>query len=209
MDGFAADRVVDDFVVGCLTRRDLAVRLMALGAAMGGVFAAVGLLVRAAEQSPPTFSAQSVDHVALSVTDVARSAEWYVRHLGLRVTSQDESSAFLGCPGGDFLALFKSPRPGLNHYSFAIRGYDQQDAARRLQAAGLTPKPRGGRMYFDDPDGIEAQVSRRKPASVHRSPSPAEGCPIGRWPEATAMLSWFHPCDFERRCASSELGVAW
>ncbi|HSD29986.1 MAG TPA: VOC family protein [Vicinamibacteria bacterium] len=159
MDGFAADRVVDDFVAGRLTRRDLAVRLMALGAAMGGAPAAAGPLVRAAEQSPPTFSAQSVDHVALSVSDVSRSAEWYGRHLGLRVTRQDESSAFLSCAGGDFLALFRSPRAGLNHYSFGIRGYDQQDAARRLRDAGLIPKPRGGRLYFDDPDGIEVQVS--------------------------------------------------
>jgi catechol 2,3-dioxygenase-like lactoylglutathione lyase family enzyme len=93
------------------------------------------------------------------VSDVSRSAEWYAQHLGLRLTRQDESSAFLSCAGGDFLALFKSPRAGLNHYSFGIQGYDQQDAARRLREAGLTPKPRGGRLYFDDPDGIEVQVS--------------------------------------------------
>jgi catechol 2,3-dioxygenase-like lactoylglutathione lyase family enzyme len=158
MDGLYADRVVDDFVAGRLTRRDLVLRLTALGAALGGTPAGAWPS-GGAEPAPPTFSAQSVDHVALSVSDVSRSAEWYVRHLGLRVTRQDDSSAFLSCAGGDFLALFKSPRAGLNHYSFGIRGYDQQDAARRLQAAGLTPKPRGGRMYFDDPDGIEVQVS--------------------------------------------------
>jgi catechol 2,3-dioxygenase-like lactoylglutathione lyase family enzyme len=149
MEGYDADRVVDDFVAGRLTRRDLVTRLMALGAAMA----------EAAEEFAPTFSAQSVDHVALSVSDVSRSAEWYARHLGLRMTRQDASSAFLSCAGGDFLALFKSSQAGLNHYSFGVRGYDQQDAARRLRAAGLTPKARGGRMYFDDPDGIEVQVS--------------------------------------------------
>jgi catechol 2,3-dioxygenase-like lactoylglutathione lyase family enzyme len=159
MDGFDADRVVDDFLAGRLARRDLVVRLLALGAALGGAPAAARPLGRAADPSPPTFSAQSVDHVALSVSDVSRSAEWYARHLGLRVTRQDASSAFLSCAGGDFLALFQSPRAGLNHYSFGIPGYDPQVAARRLQAAGLTPKPRGGRMYFDDPDGIEVQVS--------------------------------------------------
>ena len=41
----------------------------------------------------------------------------------------------------------------------ADRVVDEFVAARRLQAAGLTPKPWGGRMYFDDPDGIEVQVS--------------------------------------------------
>lgn len=158
MDGFDADRVVDDFVAGRLTRRELVLRLTALGAALGA--APPGARPSGGgEPAPPTFAAQSVDHVALSVSDVSRSAEWYIRHLGLRVTRQDDSAAFLSCAGRDFLALFRGPHAGLNHYSFGIRGYDQQDAARRLQAVGLTPKPRGGRMYFDDPDGIEVQVS--------------------------------------------------
>jgi catechol 2,3-dioxygenase-like lactoylglutathione lyase family enzyme len=100
-----------------------------------------------------------VDHVALSVTDVPRSLEWYVRHLGLGVTSRGPTSAFLRCPGGDFLALFQGSRPGLHHYSFGVQGYDQQEAARRLREAGLAPKPRDGRIYFDDPHGIEVQVS--------------------------------------------------
>jgi len=157
MSGSEADRVVDEFVAGRLTRRHLIARLTALGAALTG--AAPGRAAGAAQAAGPTFSARSVDHVALSVTDVARSAEWYVRHLGLRVTSEGGTSAFLGCPGGDFLALFAGPRPGLHHFSFGIPDYDQQEAARRLREAGLTPRPRGGRMYFDDPDGIEVQVS--------------------------------------------------
>jgi hypothetical protein len=150
-----AERAVDQFVAGRLTRRDLITRLMALGAAFGGAPAARA----AAADGAPTFSAEAVDHVALSVTDVARSRDWYVRHLGLRVTSDGGSSAFLSCRGGDFLALFQGGPPGLHHYSFGIPAYDQQEAARRLRAAGLTPKLRGGRTYFDDPDGIEVQVS--------------------------------------------------
>jgi len=151
-----ADRVVDQFVAGRLPRRDLIARLLALGAALG---AAPPVRSAAAADADPTFSAQTVDHLALSVTDVARSRDWYVRHLGLRVTSDSGSTAFLGCAGGDFLALFRGSPPGLHHFSFGIPGYDQQEAARRLREAGLTPKPRGGRMYFDDPDGIEVQVS--------------------------------------------------
>jgi hypothetical protein len=159
MGGSEADRIVDDFVAGRLTRRDLIARLTALGAALTGTPGLDRTAGAAATEGRPSFSAQSVDHVALSVTDVPRSAEWYLRHLGLRVMSQGRTSAFLGCAGGDFLALFQGSRPGLHHYSFGIPDYDQQDAARRLREAGLTPKPRGGRMYFDDPDGIEVQVS--------------------------------------------------
>jgi len=40
-----------------------------------------------------------------------------------------------------------------------IANYDPVDAVARLKAAGLTPRREGGRVYFDDPDGIECQVA--------------------------------------------------
>jgi len=150
-----SDRVVDEYLAGRLTRRQMVLRLMALGAAAGG---AGGAARAATQDGAPTFQAKAVDHVALSVTDLDRSAAWYERHLGLRVTSRDAESVFLSV-GDDFLALFKGEMSGLHHYSFAIDGYDQQENARRLREAGLTPKLRGNRTYFDDPDGIEVQVS--------------------------------------------------
>jgi len=150
-----ADRALDDFLTGRLSRRQLLARLMALGAAAGANRIAAAL----EPGDAPTFHAQSIDHIALSVTDIPRSRDWYVRHLGLRVASESDTSCFLDC-GADFLALFKGDRSGLHHYSFAIPEYDQQDAARRLRDAGLTPKLRGRRIYFDDPDGIEVQVSQ-------------------------------------------------
>ena len=55
------------------------------------------------------------------------------------------------------LALFKGEKPGLYHYCYSIA--DPADAVARLKAAGLAPKRRGDRVYFDDPDGIECQVA--------------------------------------------------
>ncbi len=154
-----ANGVVDAFLRGDLSRRALVAKLMAMGAAAAGL----GRVARAAAQAGeggPTFEAQSVDHIALSVTDIGRSREWYVKHLGLRVTSESRTSCFLDCGGRDFVALFKGEAPGLHHFSFGIAEYDQGKAAERLKAAGLTPKLRGQRIYFDDPDGIEVQVSQ-------------------------------------------------
>jgi len=158
MNATNADGIVNDYLAGRLSRRQLIASLMSLGAAAAGF----GRAVRAADENgEPTFKAKSIDHVALNVTDIKRSRDWYVKHLGLRVASESETSCFLDFGAGDdFLALFKNEQPGLDHYSFAIPDYDQQDAARRLRDAGLTPKPRGGRMYFDDPDGVEVQVSQ-------------------------------------------------
>ncbi len=151
-----SDHIVNEFMVGRLSRRQLIRQLMAMGAATSGA----GALARAAQQeNGSTFQARSIDHVALSVTDIDRSRAWYERHLGLRTTSVSETSAFLDC-GPDFLALFKGEKPGLHHYSFSIPDYSQKSAAERLREAGLTPKLRGRRTYFDDPDGIEVQVSQ-------------------------------------------------
>ena len=115
----------------------------------------------AQDDAAPTFQARSVDHIALTVADIPRSRDWYTRHLGLRVTSESDTACFLNCENNrDFLALFKGEPAGLHHYSYAIENYTQADAADRLRAAGLAPKLRGRRIYFDDPDGIEVQVSQ-------------------------------------------------
>jgi len=151
-----SDRIVNEFLGGRLSRRQLITQLMAMGAAASGA----GALARAAQQeNGSTFQARSIDHIALSVTDIERSRAWYEEHLALRTTSVSRTSAFLDC-GPDFLALFKGEKPGLHHYSYAIPDYSQEGAAERLREAGLEPKLRGNRTYFDDPDGIEVQVSQ-------------------------------------------------
>jgi len=152
------DGIVNEFIAGRCSRREMIAGLMAMSAAAAGLPGRTAAAAQAAN-GPPTFQARSIDHIALRVTDIPRSLAWYQRHLGLTVASEGRTSAFLDC-GPDFLALFKSETPGLHHYSFAIPTYDQDDAAERLRAAGLTPKLRGGRTYFDDPDGIEVQVSQ-------------------------------------------------
>jgi hypothetical protein len=164
-----ADIIVKEFEAGRLSRRQLIAQLTAIGAVAAGAGISWGAKPgrgddeskgrTSADGEPSTFKASSVDHLALNVTEIPRSRDWYVRHLGLRVTREGETSCFLSAGERDFLALFKAQKPGLHHYSFAIPDYDQKEAARKLREAGLTPKLRGGRTYFDDPDGIEVQVS--------------------------------------------------
>lgn len=107
-----------------------------------------------------TFEAVGLHHIALGVSDVARSRDFYIRHLDLEVASEWlPNQCFLDC-GPNFVALFRSSTPGLHHYAYAIPDYDQRQAAERLRAAGLDPRLEGGRIYFDDPDGIVVQVSQ-------------------------------------------------
>jgi len=161
----AAQTIIDQFEHGRLTRRQLVAQLMALGAAAAGIPA----MAHGQEQSAPspaaatkpasTFAANSIDHLALSVTDVKRSVAFYQQHLGLRITRDGgEGSAFLSTSGSDFLALFRGDTPGLHHFSFGIPDYNADDASRRIEAAGLKLRRAGNRVYFPDPDGLTVQV---------------------------------------------------
>jgi catechol 2,3-dioxygenase-like lactoylglutathione lyase family enzyme len=153
-----AETLVEDFERGQLSRRQLVSRLMGLGAALT-------MMPRAAEASQgdsSTFQATGLDHVALNVSSVPRSRDFYIKHLGLKVIRDGgEDNCFMG--GGDdfFLTLFKGDKPGLNHYCYAIRGYTADQAEAKLKAAGLKPRREDNRLYFPDPDGIEVQIAGR------------------------------------------------
>lgn len=152
------DKLVEDFERGALTRRQLASRLLGLGAAM-----AVGNTAVQARESEAsaesTFTATGLDHVALDVADLGRSRDFYIKHLGLEVVRESRTSCFLGRDGRFFLALFRSDQAGMNHYCYVIPNYDPDEAVRALQAEGLEPRRRSNRVYFDDPDGLEVQVT--------------------------------------------------
>jgi catechol 2,3-dioxygenase-like lactoylglutathione lyase family enzyme len=151
-----AETLVEDFERGLLSRRQLASRLMGLGAALAVMPGAA----EARQAEGGTFQATGLDHVALNVQNVHRSRDFYIKHLGLKVVRDGgEDNCFLGNDNGFFLTLFRGERPGLNHYCYAIRGYDAGQAEAKLKAAGLKPRREGDRVYFPDPDGIEVQVA--------------------------------------------------
>ncbi len=152
------NRMVSLFEQGKMTRRQLVAHLSAFAAAMAGASTARAETTQGGADEP-TFKARRIDHLALSVTDVPRSRDWYVKHLGLELTDRDsESSCFLDC-GDDFLALFRGDEPGLHHFSFAIDDYDAGAAMERIEEAGLNGRRRSNRVYFDDPDGLVVQVA--------------------------------------------------
>jgi catechol 2,3-dioxygenase-like lactoylglutathione lyase family enzyme len=152
--------LIDQFTEGRISRRQLIASLAALMALAGGSRPA-----RAAEpSSAPLFQAVGLNHLALRVTDVPRSRDFYVRQLGLRVTRDGgDSSCFLSFDDG-FLALFRGEEPRMDHYCYSVKDYDVRVAEEKLKAAGLAPRVTGDRIYFDDPDGLEVQLA----APTHR-----------------------------------------
>ncbi|MGH9463557.1 MAG: VOC family protein [Vicinamibacteria bacterium] len=146
------EHTLEEFEKGRLTRREATARVLAFVAA----FAGIGNGARGNQESPSTFKALGLNHIALRVTDIPRSRDFYSRHLGLSVSRESSSSCFLDF-GEDFLTLFRSSEAGLDHYCYAVEGYDVGSAAEKLRGQGLS----GGRIYFNDPDGLEVQLAAR------------------------------------------------
>jgi catechol 2,3-dioxygenase-like lactoylglutathione lyase family enzyme len=151
-----AETLIDEFERGVLSRRQLASRLMGLGAAL----AVAARSVEAGQGEAATFEATGLNHVALDVRSVPKSRDWYIKHLGLKVTRDGgEDNCFLGGANDFFLTLFRGDKPGLNHYCYSIRDYNPDRAEEKLKAAGLKPRREGNRLYFPDVDGIVVQVA--------------------------------------------------
>lgn len=146
------EHMLESYEDGRMTRRELASRITALVTLMAGAG------TTAAAQAAPTFRAVGLNHIALSVTDIPRSRDFYVRHLGLSVSRETSGSCFLTC-GENFVALFRAREPGMDHYCYAVADYDVDTATQKLDEHDLAPRVRGRRIYFDDPDGLEVQLA--------------------------------------------------
>ena len=72
--------LVGQFESGQINRRQLAAGLGTLVAVLGGRRLAMGQ-----EENDSTFEAVGLNHIALRVTDVLRSREFYKKHLGMTV----------------------------------------------------------------------------------------------------------------------------
>ena len=150
------DQWLSAFENGKIDRRDLLSKmLLAAGAAIGAGASNTAL---AEETKTPTFPSNGLNHLALDVTDVARSRDWYCKHLGLKVLRDGTRSCFLNT-GDDFVALFKSSKPGMNHFCFTWPGKTAAEAVRRLEAAGIQSRREENRVYFKDPDGLTVQIA--------------------------------------------------
>jgi len=149
------ERTLDALQTGKISRREAVFRLGAVALAVAGA----KHVVSAASGAPPsTFNAVGLNHLALRVTDIERSRDFYRKHLGLSVVTESETNCFLGC-GKNFVALFRSDKPGMDHYCYTVPGYSADDVVTKSNEAGLSPERHSNRVYFDDPDGLTVQLA--------------------------------------------------
>ena len=122
------------------------------------------------------FVLDGLDHVALAVRDVARSAAWYQDVLGLERRHQDvwgDVPAVL-VAGESGLALFpvqgSSPQPSpgrdvltMRHVAFRVSAANFEKARRQLVARGIAIEFQDHQiaqsLYLHDPDGHEIELT--------------------------------------------------
>ena len=108
---------------------------------------------------PPRFQGTDVNHVALRVSDLARSKDFYVAAFGATVMNETSTACFLQVGAHDFIALFASDDPHIEHFCITVPDYDTDTAEERLRASGLEVIRREDRVFFRDPDGLLVQIS--------------------------------------------------
>ena len=98
-----------------------------------------------------------INHVALEVTNVERSLDFYGRLFELHLRGHSQNAAFIDI-GDQFLALMQGrhqPPDGTRHFGLVV---DDKEATRRaLTAAGTDILP-GRRLDFLDPDGNRVEI---------------------------------------------------
>jgi catechol 2,3-dioxygenase-like lactoylglutathione lyase family enzyme len=151
------ERMLGDFENGRLSRRQLAVDLVAL--ATGAAFATKA-------EAAPGLKAVSLNHVTVKVPDLKKTSTFYQEFFGMKLAQQSETIHILTVGNSFYGIEQKAGGPALDHYDFGIEGWNAAEMRRKVAAHGLqiTPGSRGDdeSFKFNDPDGFVVQVNGPK-----------------------------------------------
>jgi len=143
--------LVKSYENGSMSRRQL-IQALALMAGAAGSGAAAGA-------APAPLPASTVNHIAITVSDVKKSSDWYKEIFGL-VPEQDTATAAVLGFGNTVLVLRPGQNPGrITHFCFGVKGFNLAQAETELKKRGLDPRKDNESYHVKDPDGTDVQIS--------------------------------------------------
>ena len=108
-----------------------------------------------------------VNHITLSVKNLAASFEFYTRILGIEPRARWPKDAYLEA-GGTWIALLEDKKardtqlPEYTHVAFSVRSKDFGPLSKRIRESGAEiwhrNETEGPSIYFLDPDGHKLEI---------------------------------------------------
>jgi catechol 2,3-dioxygenase-like lactoylglutathione lyase family enzyme len=149
-------RLLQDFENGKMNRRQLIKSLSVAAAAAAGTGTAL-----AGEGTG--FKAVALNHISYNVADYAKTRDFYVDLLGMKVSGDNGRQCNLSF--GDSFLLPRNVRTGrtpplVDHIAYTIENWDQKKVEEELKRRGLTPRvDTENSFHVKDPDGFDLQIS--------------------------------------------------
>jgi catechol 2,3-dioxygenase-like lactoylglutathione lyase family enzyme len=147
-------KLLEDFERGKMNRRQL-IRSLALAAAAAEA-------AKAADEGKG-FKAVAVNHISYRVADYAKTRDFYVDLLGMKVSQDNGRQCYLSF--GDTFLLPRNggnrgATPQVDHIAYTIETWDKGAVEAELKRRGLSPRPdTEDSFHVKDPDGFDLQIS--------------------------------------------------
>ena len=152
------EKLFEEFEAGKMSRRTL-IRTLAV--------AAVGSAAPPVLAAEPGYkmNAVNINHISYGVADYARTRDFYVDLLNMKVTNDDGKQAYLHF--GDSILLARKSRqpdakPLVDHICYTLKPWDDKKVEAELNRRGLKPREDlGGHtrsFHIKDPDGFDVQL---------------------------------------------------
>ncbi len=149
--------LLEEFESGKMSRRQLikTLAVAAVGSAAPPVLAAEGYKMNAV----------NINHISYGVADYARTRDFYVNLLNMKVTNDDGKQCYLHF--GDSILLARKTRqpdnkPFVDHICYTLKPWDDKAVEAELNRRGLNPREDlGGHtrsFHIKDPDGFDVQL---------------------------------------------------
>lgn len=121
------------------------------------------------------FQLQHIDHIAIAVSDLERSTNWYQQTLGLERRYQDvwPDVPVMLCAGQTCVALFRARDDhaasssqaggGMRHFAFVVDRDNFEKAQEELPSRGIDVQFQDHdichSIYLSDPDGYRIEIT--------------------------------------------------